>query len=73
MPAGFQDILFAFELVSSDGSNEALLCRHRFVGWARRKRAFAHPTYLPPQHQITKNPWLASRRNCSTRPYSQSR
>jgi hypothetical protein len=27
MPAGFQDILFAFEFVSGDGSNEALLCR----------------------------------------------
>jgi hypothetical protein len=27
MPAGFQDILFTFEFVSGDGSNEALLCR----------------------------------------------
>jgi hypothetical protein len=27
MPADFQDILFAFEFVSGDGSNEALLCR----------------------------------------------
>jgi len=27
MPTGFQDILFSFEFVSSDGSNEALLCR----------------------------------------------
>jgi hypothetical protein len=27
MPADFQDILFAFEFASGDGSNEALLCR----------------------------------------------
>ena len=27
----------------------------------------------PPRHQITKNPCVASRRSCSTRPYSQSR
>ncbi|HEV7877539.1 hypothetical protein [Bradyrhizobium sp.] len=27
MPTGFEDILFAFEFVSSDGSNEALLCK----------------------------------------------
>jgi hypothetical protein len=28
---------------------------------------------LPFRHQITKNPCVASRRSCSTRPYSQSR
>jgi len=27
MPTDFQDILFTFEFVSGDGSNEALLCR----------------------------------------------
>ena len=27
----------------------------------------------PVRHQMTKNPWVASRRSCSTRPYSQSR
>ena len=27
MPTGFQDILFSFEFVSGDGSNEALLCK----------------------------------------------